>query len=129
MTSGESDVVFFFFSSRRRHTICYRDWSSDVCSSDLESGLLKEFMPELLEGYGVGQNLHHIYTVWEHNLKSLECAIKEKWLLDVRVAALLHDVGKPRAKRGDGKFSTFYGHDIIGAKIADQILSRLRFPT
>src|SRR6266852_9892126 len=27
--------VFFFFSSRRRHTICYRDWSSDVCSSDL----------------------------------------------------------------------------------------------
>ncbi|OGF69452.1 hypothetical protein A3H65_03795 [Candidatus Giovannonibacteria bacterium RIFCSPLOWO2_02_FULL_45_14] len=93
-----------------------------------ESGLLKEFMPELLEGYGVGQNLHHIYTVWEHNLKSLECAIKEKWLLDVRVAALLHDVGKPRAKRGDGKFSTFYGHDIIGAKIADQILSRLRFP-
>src|SRR5207245_3386175 len=28
-------VVFFFFSSRRRHTRCYRDWSSDVCSSDL----------------------------------------------------------------------------------------------
>src|SRR5438128_12131785 len=30
-----SDVCFFFFSSRRRHTRCYRDWSSDVCSSDL----------------------------------------------------------------------------------------------
>src|SRR5438128_12665719 len=30
-------VVFFFFSSRRRHTRCYRDWSSDVCSSDLSS--------------------------------------------------------------------------------------------
>src|SRR5207245_6647827 len=28
--------VFFFFSSRRRHTRCYRDWSSDMCSSDLE---------------------------------------------------------------------------------------------
>src|SRR6266852_7842716 len=28
-------LVFFFFSSRRRHTRCYRDWSSDVCSSDL----------------------------------------------------------------------------------------------
>src|SRR5207245_7402208 len=27
---------FFFFTSRRRHTRCYRDWSSDVCSSDLE---------------------------------------------------------------------------------------------
>src|SRR5438128_7786835 len=30
---------FFFFSSRRRHTRCYRDWSSDVCSSDLPSRL------------------------------------------------------------------------------------------
>src|SRR6266542_6850080 len=30
-------MVFFFFSSRRRHTRCYRDWSSDVCSSDLEA--------------------------------------------------------------------------------------------
>src|SRR5207245_5535765 len=32
--------VLFFFSSRRRHTRCYRDWSSDVCSSDLPSELL-----------------------------------------------------------------------------------------
>src|SRR2546429_3757328 len=31
------DVIFFFFSSRRRHTRCSRDWSSDVCSSDLDS--------------------------------------------------------------------------------------------
>src|SRR5207245_6767553 len=30
-------VLFFFFSSRRRHTRCYRDWSSDVCSSDLDA--------------------------------------------------------------------------------------------
>src|SRR5690554_7625422 len=33
---------FFFFSSRRRHTRCGRDWSSDVCSSDLEQDLLRE---------------------------------------------------------------------------------------
>src|SRR3712207_7703145 len=32
---------FFFFSSRRRHTRYWRDWSSDVCSSDLEAGLLE----------------------------------------------------------------------------------------
>src|SRR5207245_5979702 len=32
-------VFLFFFSSRRRHTRCYRDWSSDVCSSDLEGQL------------------------------------------------------------------------------------------
>src|SRR5687768_18294377 len=33
-----SRFVLFFFSSRRRHTRCSRDWSSDVCSSDLEVG-------------------------------------------------------------------------------------------
>src|SRR5690606_32437747 len=36
---------FFFFSSRRRHTRFSRDWSSDVCSSDLEAGMLAEFVP------------------------------------------------------------------------------------
>src|SRR2546422_327029 len=35
--------VFFFFSSRRRHTRCSRDWSSDVCSSDLEPALVGRF--------------------------------------------------------------------------------------
>src|SRR6266550_7700701 len=33
-------TFFFFFSSRRRHTRCSRDWSSDVCSSDLNAGQL-----------------------------------------------------------------------------------------
>src|SRR3712207_7493138 len=33
-------IVFFFFSSRRRHTRYWRDWSSDVCSSDLAAGLI-----------------------------------------------------------------------------------------
>src|SRR5207245_9699338 len=37
---GRCDVVLFFFSSRRRHTRCYRDWSSDVCSSDLNGPFL-----------------------------------------------------------------------------------------
>src|SRR6266852_9388501 len=32
--------LFFFFSSRRRHTRCYRDWSSDVCSSDLQGSVV-----------------------------------------------------------------------------------------
>src|SRR6266852_5429849 len=38
--------IFFFFSSRRRHTRCYRDWSSDVCSSDLTGlGTLLRLVP------------------------------------------------------------------------------------
>src|SRR5687768_8987451 len=44
-----SMFFFFFFSSRRRHTRCSRDWSSDVCSSDLVKSVLPEFRGEILQ--------------------------------------------------------------------------------
>lgn len=90
-----------------------------------EAGLLRFIMPELCEGIGVSQNLHHIYTVWEHNLKALATCPSEK--LSVRLAALLHDVGKPRTKKGDGYRSTFYNHDHVGARMTRAMLTRLRF--
>ena len=93
-----------------------------------ETGLLKYVAPELLEGVGVEQNLHHIYTVWEHNLRALDYACSKNYSAEVRLASLLHDVGKPRAKRGQGRNSTFYAHEMIGAKMAAQILDRLKFP-
>src|SRR5256884_5217308 len=46
-------VFFFFFSSRRRHTRCSRDWSSDVCSSDLNYSFLTEVEAILLDGHFV----------------------------------------------------------------------------
>lgn len=88
--------------------------------------LLPIIIPELEEGVGVAQNLHHIYTVWEHNLRALATCPSPK--LSVRLAALLHDVGKPRSKRGEGYRSTFYNHDHIGARMTDKILTRLRYP-
>ncbi len=93
-----------------------------------ELGILKLFLPELEEGYGVGQNKHHIYTVWEHNIRALDCAAKEKWPLVVRMSALFHDIGKPRAKQGDGPDSTFYNHEVIGEKMSFRVLSRLKYP-
>ncbi len=90
------------------------------------TGLLKYIIPELEEGVGVGQNLHHIYTVWEHNLRALETCPSPK--LHVRLAALLHDVGKPRTKLGDGYRSTFYNHDHVGARMTKIILARLKYP-
>ncbi len=92
-----------------------------------ELGLLKYVAPEIAEGVGVGQNKHHIYTVFEHSLKALEYAVKEKHPLELRLAALLHDVGKPRTKRGEGANSTFYSHEVVGAKMAIKVLDRLRF--
>lgn len=91
-----------------------------------QTGLLKHILPELEEGVGVAQNLHHIYTVWEHNLRALETCPSPK--LSVRLAALLHDVGKPRTKRGEGYRSTFYNHDHVGARMTEKILTRLRYP-
>lgn len=90
--------------------------------------LLEYIIPEVLEGVGVGQNKHHRYEVYEHNLLSLKYAAEQNFNQDIRIAALLHDVGKPRTKMGDGYNSTFYNHEIVGAKMTYKILNRLKFP-
>lgn len=89
--------------------------------------LLEWVMPELREGINVGQNKHHIYSVWEHNLLSLDYAAKKSFSLELRLASLLHDVGKPRTKRGEGESSTFHGHEIVGARMTKRILEDLKF--
>jgi poly(A) polymerase/tRNA nucleotidyltransferase (CCA-adding enzyme) len=91
-------------------------------------GLLKHVVPELLEGIGVTQNKHHIYTVWEHNLRALDYSARNGASLEVRIASLLHDVGKPRSKEGDGPDATFHAHEVIGARMAKKIMERLKFP-
>jgi poly(A) polymerase/tRNA nucleotidyltransferase (CCA-adding enzyme) len=90
-------------------------------------GLLKYIIPELEEGYKVTQNKHHIYDCYEHYLRSLDFAAKKGFNMYVRLAALFHDIGKPRTKKGEGPDATFYGHEIVGAKMTAQILNRLRF--
>lgn len=91
-----------------------------------QTKLLSFILPELEIGVGVTQNLHHIYTVWEHNVRALATCPSQK--LSVRLACLLHDVGKPQTKKGDGYRSTFYNHDHVGARITEKALTRLRFP-
>lgn len=90
-------------------------------------GLLKYIIPELEEGFGVSQNKHHIYGCYEHSLRSLDYAAKKKFNKHVRLAALFHDIAKPRTKRGKGPNATFYGHEVVGAKMTAQILNRLKF--
>ncbi len=91
-------------------------------------GLLQHILPELREGLGVEQNLHHIYSVWEHNLRTMKYAADKKYSFAVRMACLLHDVGKPRTKRGAGKHCTFYAHDAVGGTMTKKIMERLKFP-
>ncbi|KKU79181.1 MAG: PolyA polymerase [Parcubacteria group bacterium GW2011_GWA2_47_7] len=94
------------------------------------TGVLKYIIPELEAGLGCEQNGDHIYEVWEHNLRALEHAKERGWPLHVRVAALLHDVAKPHTRKwsDEKKDWTFYGHDVVGGRMAKKILERLRFP-
>jgi poly(A) polymerase/tRNA nucleotidyltransferase (CCA-adding enzyme) len=92
-----------------------------------ESGLLQFIAPELLESYKITQNKHHIYDCWEHSLFSLKYTAQKKFNQNVRLAALFHDIGKPRVKRGEGLDSTFYNHEIVGARMTKEILETLKF--
>ncbi|MDD4661777.1 MAG: HD domain-containing protein [Candidatus Pacebacteria bacterium] len=92
-----------------------------------ETGLMHYIIPELESGYGCNQNKHHVYDVFEHNLESLNFAVKKKYNTHIRFAALLHDISKPEAKRGNGENATFYNHEIMGAKATKKILNRLKF--
>jgi putative nucleotidyltransferase with HDIG domain len=89
-----------------------------------DSGLLKEIIPELTDGVGMAQKGHHIDDVWNHNLKALDnCNTKDPV---TKLAALLHDVGKPKSMMGNGEERTFHNHEIIGSRIAVNIGKRLR---
>ncbi len=93
-------------------------------------GLLQHILPELREGIGCEQGGIHQYDVFEHNLRTLEAAASKGYSLELRLAALLHDVGKPATRRtgGKNKTYTFFGHEVVGAKMAKTMLERLKLP-
>lgn len=91
-----------------------------------EHGILEISAPELLESVDCQQNKYHAFDVWTHAMHCLDACPAEPVL---RVAGLLHDVGKPRSRAFSSKTNdyTFYEHDRIGAEMADPLLARLRF--
>ncbi|KKW31662.1 MAG: PolyA polymerase [Candidatus Kaiserbacteria bacterium GW2011_GWC2_52_8b] len=93
-------------------------------------GILSSVIPELMAAIGIDQNQAHSYDVFEHSLRALQHAADKNWSLEIRLAALLHDIGKPATRlwSDDKKDWTFHGHEVVGAKIARKILNDLRFP-
>lgn len=93
-------------------------------------GVLRVFLPELLTGKDMEQNKAHSYDVWVHSLKTLQHAAKKDWGLEIRLAALFHDIGKPIARKwsDEKKDWTFHGHDVIGSRVTEKILKRLVYP-
>jgi tRNA nucleotidyltransferase (CCA-adding enzyme) len=90
-----------------------------------ELNLLNYIIPELIQGKGIKQNHHHIYEVLEHNLLSLKHCPSQDWR--VRLAALFHDIAKPKVKKYIDGQATFYNHEYVGAKMVEKIMTRLRF--
>lgn len=94
-----------------------------------DSGLLSQIIPELEKSFGVEQkspSRHHIYDVGNHLLMSLKnCKSADPV---VRFATLIHDIGKPQTyKKLKNGIITFYNHEMVSTKIAENIADRLRF--
>ncbi len=94
-----------------------------------ELGILKYILPELEDAIGIEQNQAHLYDVWTHLLKSLQHAADKKWPLHIRLTALLHDISKPETRRWSKEKNewTFYGHEVVGARVGCGILKNLKF--
>lgn len=99
----------------------------------LEStNIMKLFLPELLEGRNCIQNDvrgYHVFDVLDHNFYSCDGAPVHK--VNVRLAALLHDIGKPASKvvrvTDEGEIYNFFSHEKYSETIARKLLTKLRF--
>ena len=91
--------------------------------------LLQYIIPVIEKSYEIEQGGIHSYNVWEHLIKTLQAAADKGFTLEVRLAALFHDIAKPATRRrGQKKEWTFYGHDAVGAKVTRETLESLKFP-
>lgn len=90
----------------------------------IRTDLLRQFLPELLEGRLKRQNHHHRYTVLRHVMETIDAVDADPVL---RLTALFHDIAKPRVReRREGRWR-FIGHEKEGARMARNIMKRLRF--
>ncbi|MFW2388797.1 MAG: CCA tRNA nucleotidyltransferase [Polyangiales bacterium] len=90
------------------------------------TGILEVTYPELLEQVGCEQNQWHAYDVWGHTMRVLD---ESDGGPVERIAALLHDIAKPRTRAMSDKTGdwTFYHHERVGADMADRWLRDYRF--
>ena len=118
-----------FVSKERIRDELIKILSSDRPSEGImmlhECKLLQYIFPELEQGIGVAPARHHLYPVFKHNILTLKYCPSREW--PVRLAALLHDVAKPKTQKIINGVATFYNHEYLGAKMVDKIMTRLKF--
>ncbi|PIT93436.1 hypothetical protein COU00_04280 [Candidatus Falkowbacteria bacterium CG10_big_fil_rev_8_21_14_0_10_43_11] len=118
-----------FVSKERIHDELVKILQSDYPADGIlllhDTKLLQYIISELEAGVGMAQNKHHTYSIFKHLTESLRYTKNKDYR--VRLASLLHDIGKPKTKHGEGVDATFYNHDYVGAKMAGRIMERLKF--
>ena len=91
------------------------------------AGLLKLILPELQACRGIEQKGSHKFDVLDHLFLACDACPRES--IELRLAGLFHDIGKPQARAIDSSgVYTFYNHETVSAEIAQKIMERLRFP-
>ncbi len=92
-------------------------------------GILELIAPDLVRGIGIDQNQAHSYDVFGHLMRAMQHAADKKWPLDLRLAALFHDVSKPETRRWSKEKGdwTFHGHEVVGSRVTERVLHDLRF--
>lgn len=93
-------------------------------------GMLPYVAPDLMRSIGVSQNQAHAFDVYEHLLRTLQHAADKEWSLDIRLAALFHDISKPETRRwsNEKKDWTFHGHEVVGSRVTKKALQTLKLP-
>ena len=94
-----------------------------------EAGLMEFVFPEIAIMYGLDQsNEYHHKDIFYHTLEVVDNAAQLSDKLDLRLAALVHDIAKPKTRRlSKPKGYTFYGHDDLGARMLKGISSNMKF--
>ncbi|WP_217177065.1 CCA tRNA nucleotidyltransferase [Streptomyces sp. AC495_CC817] len=104
----------------------------------VDTGLIEEFLPEVSALRLEVDEHHHHKDVYEHSLTVLDQAIAlersrhpgEEPDVALRIASLLHDIGKPRTRKlEDGGAVSFHHHDVVGSRMARKRMQALRFDT
>ena len=94
-----------------------------------EAGLMEFVFPEIAVMYGLDQsNEYHHKDIFYHTLEVVDNAAQLSDKIDLRLAALVHDIAKPKTRRlSKSKGYTFYGHDDVGARMLKGISSNMKF--
>jgi tRNA nucleotidyltransferase/poly(A) polymerase len=93
-----------------------------------ETGLMKLIFPEIDTMYGIDQTPEwHHKDIFFHTMQVVDNAAKLTEKMEIRFAALVHDIAKPITRRVDQKKGyTFHGHDAIGEKMLDKVAKRMK---